>query len=739
MSYNTDALNDLSYKLGIWLEFTDYGTNTTYIADVKSKKALCKALGYPADTNEQVQVSLDKYKQESFLNFAPFTRVIQEWELKPFNLEFIVEESMQNAVLSWVLTREDGTGSSGQLNVSETDLLDAMLIGKKTYQKRRCQFVLEAPIGYHNLSFLLDGQKLDTNYQTKLIVVPQTCYMPEKLQSGHRVWGFPIQLYAMKSNRNWGIGDFTDLKNFAPIAEKLGASLVGINPVNALFADNPEDASPYCATSRVFLNPLYIDTDAVPEAQDNPAYTEYKNSVEFTELFKQSNTSQTVLYKQVAEMKFRALDILYKTFKTVHLDKDGHALTARGSAFKDFCHNMGEKLTNYAIFQAVRDVRTKNGKGADCWWNWGKGFETPKSPKAQEFKNEYADLIYAIKYQQFLAFEQYREAGDMCKECGLSVGLYTDLPVGVGANSSEVWSNQTLFLKDVSVGAPPDSFNKKGQDWSLSGFNPYELKKSGYDLYIRTIAAAMKNAGAVRIDHAFGLSRLFYRVKGGSGAYLAYPFKDFMGIVALESVRHQCLVIAEDLGTAPAGFHELMRGANVLSFGIFHWQKNWDGFIAPQDYNHKCLISSGTHDLPTYTALWKGLDLELAKKMKTISAEQYKMHKENRKIERTQFVKAFLSQSLPMDDRGETEEIMAGRIVPNWFIPNSYAYLARSSSMLLLVRIEDIVEQEEQVNLPGTYLEYPNWRYKLPVALEELKNDTRMIQICEIINKERPK
>ena len=739
MSYNTNALNDLSYKLGIWLEFTDYGTNTTYIADVKSKKALCKALGYPADTNEQLMASLDKYKKESFQDFAPFTRVVQEWELKPFNLEFVVEQSMQNAILSWVLTREDGTNETGQLNVAETDLLDSLTIGKKTYQKHRCQFVLEAPIGYHHLAFLLDGQKPASNHQTKLIVVPQKCYMPEKLQSGHRVWGFPIQLYAMKSNRNWGMGDFSDLKNFAPIANDFGASLVGINPVNALFSDNPEDASPYCASSRLFLNPLYIDTDAVPEAKDNPAYEMYKNSDEFLKLLNTAKTSKTVLYQHIADMKFKALDILYQTFKALHLDKNGHALTARGTAFKDFCHNMGDKLTNYALFQAIRIVRTKTGKGAGCWWEWGKGFETPTSAKVQDFKNEHADLIYAIKYQQFVAFEQYREAGDMCKDSGLSAGLYTDLPVGVGANSAEVWSNQTLFLKDISVGAPPDSFNKKGQDWSLSGFNPYALKKNGYDLYIRIIGAVMQNAGAVRIDHAFGLSRLFYRVKGAGGAYLAYPFKDFMGIIALESVRRQCLVIAEDLGTAPAGFHELMRGANVLSFGIFHWQKNRDGLIAPQDYNHHCLISSGTHDLPTYSALWKGLDLELAKKMKTISAEQYKMHTENRALERTQFVKAFLSQSLPMDDMGQTPDIMAGRIVPKWFIPNSYAYLARSSSMLLLVRIEDIVEQEEQVNLPGTYLEYPNWRYKLPVALEELKTDTRMIQICEIINKERPK
>ena len=739
MSYNTNLLNELSYKLGIWLEFTDYGTNTTYVADVKSKKALCKALGYPADTNEQLQASLDKYKRESFADFAPYTKVVQEWELKPFNFEFVVEQSMQNSVLSWVLTREDGTGTTGQVNVSETDLLDTLVIGKKVYQKRRCQFVLEAPLGYHNLAFLLDGQKPQTNHQTKLIVVPLNCYMPENLKGGHRVWGFPIQLYAMPSDKNWGMGDFSDLKNFAPIAANFGASLVGINPVNALFSDNPEDASPYCSTSRVFLNPLYIDTDAVPEAKDNPAYETYKNSVEFNELLEQAKTSKTVLYRQVADMKFKALDILYETFKALHLDKNGHALTARGTAFKDFCHNMGDKLTNYALFQAIRIIRTKNGKGAGCWWYWGKGFENPNASKVLEFKNEHADLVYAIKYQQFVAFEQFYTAGLACKDSGMSVGLYTDLPVGVGANSSEVWSHQHLFLKDITVGAPPDSFNKKGQDWSLSGFNPYELKKNGYDLYIRIIGAVMQNAGAVRIDHAFGLSRLFYRVKGASGAYLAYPFKDFMGIIALESVRRQCLVIAEDLGTAPAGFHELMRGANVLSFGIFHWQKNGDGLIAPQDYNHNCLISSGTHDLPTYSALWKGLDLELAKKMKTISAEQYKMHIQNRALERAQFVKAFLSQALPMDDKGQTEDIMAGRILPDWFVPNSYAYLARSSSMLLLVRIEDIVEQEEQVNLPGTYMEYPNWRYKLPIALEDLQTDSRMIQICEIINKERPK
>lgn len=738
MRYNTAALDELSTKLGIQLSFIDYNTNTTYVADVKSKKVICKSLGYPADTNEEVNQSLQKWAAAAFANFVPFTRVVQEWELKPFNLEFIVPEKNDNAVLSWVLTREDGTSETGQVAVHDTDEIDCLKIGNKTYQKRRCCFVLNAPLGYHNLSFLLDGEKPASNNQTKLIVVPQKCYMPDSLQSGARVWGFPIQLYALSSMRNWGMGDFTDLKNFAPIAQKFGASLVGINPLNALFSDNPEDASPYCASSRVFLNPLYIDTDAVPEAQNNVAYTDYKNAPAFTEVFARAKSSDTVRYADVAQMKFGALKILFNTFKAVHINAAFEPITARGEQFKTFCETYGQKLTNYATFQAIRDVRAATKKGADCWWNWGKGYDNPLGAKVKLFQAEHADLILFIKYQQFLAFEQYAAAGKACLDAGMSIGLYTDLPVGVGENSAEVWSNQSQFLQGVTVGAPADMFNKKGQDWSLSGFNPIKMKQTGYDLYIRIISAAMNKAGAVRIDHAFGLSRLFLRVPKASGAYLTYAFKDLMGIVALESVRHQCIVIAEDLGTAPDGFHALMRGANALSFGIFHLKRNWDGLIAPNEYEHNCLISSGTHDLPTYAAFWKGLDLELAKKMKTISLDQYKSHIVNRDTERTQFIRAFAAQGLPMDDEGQTEQILAGKILPKWFIPNTYAYLARTAAMLLLVRIEDIVEQLEQVNLPGTYMEYPNWRYKLPVLLEGLSTDERMIKICDIINKERP-
>lgn len=732
-------LDELSQKVGIELSFVDTNTNTEYVADTKSKKTICKALGYLADTEMDAKESLEKFRMNQFVDFAPFTRVVQEWETKPFSIEIVVDEKKEDQLLSWVLTREDGTSETDTINLKETDLIDTQVVGKKTLNKRRISFILDVGLGYHNLSFLLNGEKPDTNYQTRLIVAPQKCYMPEALSTGKRVWGFPIQLYAIKSTHNWGMGDFTDLKNFAPIAQKFGASLIGINPLNALFTDSPEDASPYCASSRVFLNALYIDTDAVVEAEQSLPYTEYKNSPRFVELLTYAKQSDKVEYTYIAEMKQTALGLLFDTFKAVNFDAAGVPITARGTAFVLFCKEHGQRLINFATFQTMRNVRTAQGIGAECWWNWEKGYEDPYTKKSGQFQKEYEDSIWFIKYQQFVAFEQYALAGKACTDTGLSVGLYTDLPVGVGENSAEVWSNQSQFMRDVTVGAPPDIFNKKGQDWSLSGFSPIALRQTGYDLFIRIIRAAMAGAGAVRIDHAFGLSRLFLRVKKATGAYLNYSFKEMMGIVALESVRQKCIVIAEDLGTAPVGFTALMRESNALSFGIFHLKKNADGFIPPNEYEHNCLISSGTHDLPTYAAFWKGLDLELAKKMKTISLDQYQGHTKNREMERAQFVAAFTAQGLAMpEDENAMADILAGKVLPKWFIPNTYAFLARTNSMLLLVRIEDIVEQYEQTNLPGTYMQYPNWRYKLPLILEGLSTDDRMIHICELINKERP-
>ncbi len=736
MSYNTAQLKELASKLGIQLSFIDRSVNKEYVADKKSLQTICRSLGYPADTDVQVQKSLKKFEKERFSQFAPFVRVIQEWEQNPFVIELNLTSEQSGLPVSWILTREDGTTQSGMLNPQDMPILEEFSGENGTIQKRRVSFPISAPLGYHHLSFLCDGKEVGSNMHTRLIVTPMTCYMPEILQKGHRVFGFPIQLYAIKSRHNWGMGDFSDLKEMADIASGFGASLVGINPINALFADTPQDASPYFATSRIFFNPLYIDTDSVPEAGELPTYQAYKETPEFIEAVTKTRGSDIVEYETLAPIKYKAMRILFDAFKTAHFNKEGAPVTARGQAFATFVNEADPFLTNFATFQVLRKVFLKQGKSA-LWWRWEKGYTGPHDTKIPAFQKKYADEIQFIQYQQFLAFEQYEAVKDKYNSTDMPIGLYTDLPVGVGENSAEVWSNQEVFMQLVTTGAPPDSFNKKGQDWSLAPFNPYALKKMGYEPFIRVIRSAMRSAGAVRIDHAFGLMRLYLRVKEASGAYLSYPFKDLMGIIALESHRFRCLVIAEDLGTAPDGFHEEMLKVSALSFKIFHFERNYDGFIMPDHYEHRCLIASGTHDLPTYTALWKGLDLELGKKYKTLSLTQYREHKKARETERQQFIEAFKRVGLPMPSDEELSHI-SPQTVPDWFIPNTYAFLGKTNSMLLLVRMEDILEQDQQVNLPGTYLEYPNWRYKLPIILEGLSTDPRMIRICEIIRKERP-
>lgn len=730
------SLDRLCEKLGIWTSFSDNGQ--IYQADTKTKKSLCRSLGYLAETAAEAEASLARFEDNRFLDFVPPVRIVREWELSPFSLDIVVPAvKTDDRVFSWFLTREDGETATGQKEIKETPILETRTVGGKVYQRRRISFVLDVPQGYHSMTFLLDDVKPDTNATLSLIVVPNTCYMPEFLQKGYRTWGIPVQLYAISSGHNWGMGDFTDLRYLQTVATRLQASAIGVNPLNALFPDSPKDASPYFTSSRLFLNPLYIDTDAVPESETVTAYADYLKSPRFIELVAAAKSSDVVEYEYVAEMKYTALGILYDAFKNLHLTSDFQAVTPRGQAFIDFCKAADPYLTQFATFHALRSYFLSEKQSPD-WPDWPSGYASPDAASIQSFQKKYADSIWFIRFQQFIAFEQFENVRTVYDTPDTPIGLYTDLPVGVSHNSAEVWSDQDLFLKGVSIGAPPDSFNPKGQDWALAPFNPIVMKKTAYDFFIRMVRNVMRPAGAFRIDHAFSLMRLFLRVPGGSGAYLSYPFDDLLGIIALESVRNRTLVIGEDLGTVPPGFMEAMARANVLSFRIFHYQKHGNTLMLPREYEHRCLVVAGTHDMPTYSAFWQGLDLDLKLRLKMMTPTQYESAVSERKEERRSFVDAFISEGLITEPPLGRNSLLTPDM-PDWFIPDTYAYLARSNSLLLMARLEDMIGQVEQVNVPGTYLNYPNWRYKLPVSLENLTTDARVLHVCDLIQKERPR
>ena len=730
MPYDDAKLNELSEKLGILLSFTDFGTGMVYTADTKSKRAICTALGYPAQTDKAVLKSLEKYEKEQWLHQTTLTDVVYDNQLGPFIFEMSLPKTHEQDRVLFQLKREDGTCFDGYFFFKDMPLIAEKNFDKTIYQKRRIYLFLEAPLGYHSMHFqLMDG----TCFDKHLIVVPQHCYQPSFAQEGKHIYGFPLQLYALRSQKNWGIGDFSDLKSFIPIAEKVGADVIGVNPLNVLFADTPEDASPYCASSRLFLNPLYVDVSAVPEMQKLPE----ADRIELTKRIQSLQNHSQVQYTAVSALKEEYFKRLYQLFVNDNFDTMNQPTTKRGKDFISFCREKGDNLLYFAVFQLLRADFIRQGKSA-IWWQWDDLHQDIHTEIIQKYIKTHLAEIDLIRYQQFVVNEQYNDLIENFKKSKLNIGLYTDLPVGVCANSAEVWSNQSVFMEGVTTGAPPDVFNRNGQDWSLAPFNPYCLEQTGYKAYIDVIRQVMKGAGAVRIDHAFGLERLYLRVKKATGAYLKYNFKALMGIVALESVRNRCLVVAEDLGTAPLGFTEKMGQAKTLSFKILHYQRVGDRLIEPQHYPYHSLIATGTHDLPSYSAFWKGLDLELGLQQKTITQAQYRMHRKTRKSDKELFVKTFVEKNYPMlDDVSKIKS--SDTSVPEWFIPNVYRFLSETNSQLLLVRLEDILEQDEQINLPGTYLEYPNWRYKLPILLEELAQNEKFNQICDIVMQSRNK
>ncbi len=729
MSYSPDKLNALACAVGVWSSFLDRTTGITYEADDKSKQAILKSLGFLADTDAHIDASFLKLQQEKYATLIDNTFVVTMAEQEDFFFSIRIKEKDVPSSIKWQIITEQGEIFEDEVALVHLEKMQEQ-VGDEIYHTYTLGLTLALEMGYHHLSIELKGKGIKEN--ASLIVVPEKCYMPDVLEGDKKVFGYPIQLYSLKSQNNWGIGDYTDLKKLVDVAIKTGASFIGVNPLTALFFDNPDDASPYFPNSRLFLNPLYVDMEAILEAKDNQDFEELKECKIFQSHLKMARDGTQVDYQKVAAIKKQAFKILFKKFREDNFNDEGTALTKRGQAFDAFVQEKGQALESFAVFQTLRNHASKN-KTSMMWREWQKDFQNPNNEAVKSFVKDNEMSILRIYYQQFVAFEQFESVLKKIEK--LPLGLYTDMPVGVSDNSAEVWSNQDVFMQGVTTGAPPDTFNLNGQDWSLAPFHPKTLQKTGFKAFVDVIKSAMKGAGAVRIDHAFGLMRLYLRVQGATGAYLTYPFKELTGIMALESHRNKTVVIAEDLGTAPDGFSEAMMGLNAFSFKIMHYQQDWQGLMEPQMYAPCSLIATGTHDLPTYVGFFKGLDLELGLEKKTISPEQYQAHKENRKREKQLFFEAFEKQSFDMNLT--KEDFVANNQVPDFFIPYIYAYLAKTKSKILLVRPEDIFEMEEQFNLPGTYMEHPNWRYKLPVMLEDMVKDKRLKKVVEILKEER--
>lgn len=583
----------------------------------------------------------------------------------------------------------------------------------------------QLPLGYHRLIVRDDGSESSC----QVIVAPAHCYLPPELDDG-RIWALSTQLYALRSQRNWGIGDFSDLAAFSAIAGHAGAGAVALNPLHQLHPSNPGAASPYGPSSRLFLNVLYIDPTRVAELNESPEVQASIAGTEFQRMLESLREETLVDYERVADVKLAVLERLYEVFRATHLDANDD----RAGAFHRFVRDGGIALERLAVYETLCEFF--RARDPDCygWQEWPSEYRSPELPEVTRFAHERRARVEFYLYLQWQAQEQLAAASQLAEQN--QTRLYADLAVGVSLNGADAWSDQGAIVAGAALGAPPDPLNAIGQNWGLAPLSPRALRSRAYAPFIALLRANMRFSGILRIDHVMALRRAFWIPRGAPaahGAYVRYPFEEMLGVLALESVRNRCAVVGEDLGTVPEGFRDRIHAARILSTRVLYFERDRDdgSFVPPDRYPRLAAASIGTHDLPTLAAWWTGDDLVLRVAIALYpSARMAQGARRERRQARLALVDALERATVIDFDGAERLRADARRggsldVVPE-LTAAVHRFLSSTPSLLIVVAIEDVLAEAGAVNVPGTFDEHPNWRRKRGLSLEALQADARL-------------
>ena len=702
----------LAEKLGISSHFSDAGlVKREYCVDEKIIRQLITSLGFRCDTDEEINSSL---QQIDALRYSRVLEAIYVCRQEHVCFDVVLPTEVEISKI----TIKDSTHHP--LKVEITDIGSQKSPDGKL---NKITYLIQSDIeaGYYEL----DVKIADKNYKSRLAIAPQSCY--DISIPNNKLWGFAIQLYSVKSRRNWGVGDFTDLVDLVNICADNGADIIGLNPLNVLCHDYPENASPYQSISRLFLNPIYIDIEKVPEYEEAD-----KQLIEG--VLADVRGSEYIQYSKVYPLKVKMLEKCFKRFKEC-------SDLIRKQAYDKFCYEYGAELEKLALFQCLYETQCSTIWGG--WRAWPEGLRSPQGKDIPDFIETHQERIEFFKFMQFEAYRQFDTVKKRIDEKGLKIGLYRDLAVGVGKDSAEYWGDNQLFIPECGAGAPPDAFFPCGQQWGLGVFSPLELKERGYEPFIKILRANMKNAGALRMDHVMGLMRLFVipdNLEGGT--YLYFNFEDMLNIVVLESYLNQCIVVGESIGNVPDGFIDAIRKRNIHSLSVL-WSERadagWGGFYAPHDYPSEAFVSVGTHDMPPLKMWWYGYDIELAYSLGMINDEEAKSgayHK--RETDRGLLLSSLDAAGLWPEDKPRQGNYIYGDGYPEGIEEAVSRYMSKSSSKVFLAQLEDFLHVIKQQNLPGTDRDkHPNWRLKLPVNLEDLSSDCAFVRNVKAIRKER--
>ncbi len=726
---SSDKLRSLADLAGIENGWWDFFGNYRLVSP-ETKKIFLTAMGFAVESEADIADSLKEFERRFWLRWLEPVLVWHHDE-GAANVALTLPAEQLGGAFTWLVKTENGQEKKGIIYPANLPLAEEKTITGKKYQRRLFKLPEVFETGYHTFSLSsVDG----ATAQMSLIIVPARAYWPKEMEQGERLWGVSTQVYALRSDRQWGGGDYTDLKTLCEQAGKLGASAVGINPLHALFHAQPDRFSPYAPSSRLYTNTAYLDVMAIAEyaecrkAQRTVASPGFQN-----ELYRLSNTP-LIDYPAVATCKNPILEMLFDQFCADHWDVEKKkAKTSRGKAFAHYLKESGPTLERIGIFEALLEHFTAQMPPVSYWKNWPEGYRSPQGKDIPAFCKKNAQRIYFFLYLQWQVDEQLCAVEEACDEAGMPLGLYRDLGVGIAGDGVEAWARHDVLALGVGAGAPPDPLNLKGQSWGLATFNPIALREMAYEPFINMLRANMRHAGALRLDHAMSLQRLYWvpdMADADQGAYVRFEPDDLFGLVALESQRHRCLIIGEDLGTVPDGFRERMQKYGILSYRVFIFARFPNQhFLGPEDIDAQALVTVGTHDLPSLAAWWKGKDLDEREKLDLYpSPDLVQEERDNRERDRNLMIDALSWHGFIPKDFPRKMEINDAEM--RVLIEGVYGYIQRSPSKLMMLQIEDAMGLSMQMNLPGTVNQYPNWRCRLPLAVDEVASHERVLTLA---------
>jgi 4-alpha-glucanotransferase len=689
---DAEVLGQLADRFGILAEYIEQNGTLRRTSDA-SRRLLLQAMDVPCATPAEARRTLQEAKDQA-PRVLGCTAVV-----RPRGARLAVEVPPTSG-LGWQL---------------DLQLEDGQLMGGVRRGKGRLPTSLPLPVlplGYHraHLHYQVDGAPSQVSQH--LIVTPARAYAPPATAKvPRRATGIWANLYTLRNATSWGFGDMGCLKQLCGWAAKQGAAFVGVNPLHAL-RNGGLDISPYSPISRIYRNMLYVDVNAVPEL-GGPAGQAMLAEPRTQHALAGLRQASTLHYDGVRRLKLRALKIAHEVFC-----KQAAAAprSRRARAYAAFCARGGTALSTFALFAAL-DVHFCDRGHRGGWPSWPTPYQKPDLPAVQRFAKTHAQAVDLQRFIQFELDQQLQAAGRAAKRAGMAIGLYQDLAVGAAPSGAEPWVYPELFVTRASIGAPPDYYAPQGQNWGLPPMAPHKLAEDGYAFWRNLLRHAFAHSGALRIDHVLGLFRLFWvpqNKPASLGAYVRYPTEDLLGIVALESHRHQAMVIGEDLGTVPPEVPGVLKRWGILSSRVMYFEKGKDGeFAHAKAYPRAALVTATTHDHIPIAGFIRGEDCRLRRQVGHIPTD------------------AALRQAL----LGRRDELLAlwRRIAPRRRTPSTEAaewirqihrFLRRTPSTLVGLSLDDLAAESLPVNIPGVSPDaYPCWARPMGRTLEDLAKD----------------